>query len=99
MGYWRSTSFPKYVGKILPRSERYCVSSSNSILGYFYTLLILRKLSFVVDAADREKLEAANTELKNLLEKPQLVNIPVLVLGNKNDLPDALTADELIEAL
>jgi ADP-ribosylation factor-like protein 8 len=52
-----------------------------------------------VDAADREKLEAANTELKNLLEKPQLVNIPVLVLGNKNDLDEALTADELIEAL
>lgn len=55
--------------------------------------------SFVVDAADRDKLEAANTELKNLLEKPQLVNIPVLVLGNKNDLPEALTADQLIEAL
>jgi ADP-ribosylation factor-like protein 8 len=51
-----------------------------------------------VDAADREKLEAANTELKNLLEK-QLINIPVLVLVNKNDLPEALTADELIEAL
>lgn len=56
-------------------------------------------VSFVVDAADRDKLEAANTELKNLLEKPQLVNIPVLVLGNKNDLPEALTADQLIEAL
>lgn len=55
--------------------------------------------SFVVDAADRDKLEAANTELKNLLEKPQLVNIPVLVLGNKNDLPEALTADQLIDAL
>lgn len=52
-----------------------------------------------MDAADRDKLEAANTELKNLLEKPQLVNIPVLVLGNKNDLVEALTADELIEAL
>lgn len=56
-------------------------------------------ISFVVDAADREKLEAANAELKNLLEKPQLANIPVLVLGNKNDLPEALTAEELIEAL
>ncbi|CEP14728.1 hypothetical protein [Parasitella parasitica] len=54
---------------------------------------------FVVDAADRDKLEAANTELKNLLEKPQLINIPVLVLGNKNDLSEALTAEELIEAL
>lgn len=53
----------------------------------------------MVDAADRDKLEAANTELKSLLEKPQLVNIPVLILGNKNDLSEALTAEELIEAL
>jgi ADP-ribosylation factor-like protein 8 len=53
----------------------------------------------VVDAADRDKLDAANTELKNLLEKPQLANIPVLVLGNKNDLAEALTAQELIKSL
>ncbi|KAI8985231.1 ADP-ribosylation factor-like protein 8B [Pilobolus umbonatus] len=54
---------------------------------------------FVVDAADRDKLDAANTELKSLLEKPQLANIPVLVLGNKIDLEEALTSEELIEAL
>lgn len=65
--------------------------------GFFSSFFFF--IRFVVDAADREKLEAANTELKNLLEKPQLVNIPVLVLGNKNDLPEALTAEELIEAL
>jgi ADP-ribosylation factor-like protein 8 len=34
-----------------------------------------------------------------LLDKPQLANIPVLVLGNKNDLPEALTAEELVEEL
>ncbi|ORZ21397.1 ADP-ribosylation factor-like protein 8B [Absidia repens] len=54
---------------------------------------------FVVDAADHSKLEAAKTELKALLEKPQLANIPMLVLGNKNDLEDALTVKELIEVL
>ncbi|KAH8551123.1 ADP-ribosylation factor-like protein 8B [Umbelopsis sp. PMI_123] len=54
---------------------------------------------FVVDAADHAKIDAARTELKSLLEKPQLSNIPVLVLGNKNDLPDALNVDELIETL
>lgn len=83
------------MGKILPRSECYSVK-------YYpicYVTCTHWLCSFVVDAADREKLEAANTELKNLLEKPQLINIPVLVLGNKNDLSEALTADELIEAL
>ncbi|KAI9318976.1 ADP-ribosylation factor-like protein 8B [Dichotomocladium elegans] len=54
---------------------------------------------FVVDAADREKIAPAYTELKNLLDKPQLANIPVLILGNKNDLANALSANELIELL
>ncbi|KAF9962560.1 ADP-ribosylation factor-like protein 8B [Modicella reniformis] len=54
---------------------------------------------FVVDAADHEKMDAARTELRNLLDKPQLTDIPVLVLGNKNDLPGALTVEELIDAM
>lgn len=54
---------------------------------------------FVIDAADHDKLEAVKCEMKNLLEKPQLANIPVLVLGNKNDLPGSLTVDQLIEVL
>jgi ADP-ribosylation factor-like protein 8 len=53
----------------------------------------------VVDAADHDKIDAARSELKSLLEKPQLSSIPVLVLGNKNDLPSALNVDELIEIL
>lgn len=53
----------------------------------------------MVDAADRDKLEAARNELHALLEKSQLAGIPVLVLGNKRDLPGALTEVELIEAL
>ncbi|KAJ3125378.1 ADP-ribosylation factor-like protein 8B [Nowakowskiella sp. JEL0407] len=54
---------------------------------------------FVVDSADMTKIPAAKTELHQLLEKPQLANIPVLVLGNKNDLPNALKVEEIIEKL
>ncbi|KAJ3277884.1 ADP-ribosylation factor-like protein 8B [Borealophlyctis nickersoniae] len=54
---------------------------------------------FVVDSADHAKIPAAKTELHTLLEKPQLANIPVLVLGNKNDLTNALSVDQLIEQL
>ena len=53
----------------------------------------------MVDAADHEKIEAARNELCNLLEKPQLAGIPVLVLGNKRDLPEALDENELIEQM
>ncbi|KAK9763706.1 ADP-ribosylation factor-like protein 8A [Basidiobolus ranarum] len=65
--------------------ERYC-RGVNSIV-------------FVIDSADHDKFDAAKTELRSLLEKPQLANIPVLVLGNKNDLPGALTVEELVEAM
>ena len=55
--------------------------------------------SFVVDAADHEKFEAAKTELHNLLQKPQLAHIPLLVLGNKNDLVGSYTVEQVIEKL
>jgi len=54
---------------------------------------------FMVDAADHEKLDAAKQEFSNLLEKPQLQGIPVLVLGNKRDLPNALEVQQLIQRL
>lgn len=41
----------------------------------------------------------AKEELHDLLKKPALEGIPLLVLGNKSDLPDKLSVDELIEAL
>lgn len=54
---------------------------------------------YMVDAANLDTLGAAKTELHNLLDKPQLQGIPVLVLGNKRDLPDALDEKKLIEEL
>jgi len=54
---------------------------------------------YMVDAADHEKIEGARNELHNLLDKPQLQQIPVLVLGNKRDLPNSLDEKELIEQL
>ncbi|KAI9329726.1 P-loop containing nucleoside triphosphate hydrolase protein [Obelidium mucronatum] len=54
---------------------------------------------FVLDSADHAKIPAARTELHTLLDKPQLVNIPILVLGNKNDLPGALNVEQVIEQM
>ncbi|KAJ1547770.1 ADP-ribosylation factor-like protein 8B, partial [Nowakowskiella sp. JEL0078] len=54
---------------------------------------------FVVDSADVPKIAAAKIELHALLEKPQLASIPVLVLGNKNDLYTALSVEEIIDKL
>ena len=35
----------------------------------------------MIDAADREKIEASRNELHNLLDKPQLQGIPVSVVN------------------
>ncbi|EKD20581.1 ADP-ribosylation factor-like protein 8B [Drepanopeziza brunnea f. sp. 'multigermtubi' MB_m1] len=54
---------------------------------------------FIVDSADTDALPVAKDELHLLLEKPVLEGIPLLVLGNKSDLRDHLSTDELIDAL
>uniref|UniRef100_A0A7S3E3U2 Uncharacterized protein n=1 Tax=Chloropicon laureae TaxID=464258 RepID=A0A7S3E3U2_9CHLO len=54
---------------------------------------------YVVDSADHENVEIAKSELHDLLSKPTVSGIPLLVLGNKNDLPGAYSTSELIERL
>jgi ADP-ribosylation factor-like protein 8 len=54
---------------------------------------------YVVDSADHDALENARAELHDLLSKPSLSTIPLLVLGNKNDMPGALSTTDLIDRL
>jgi ADP-ribosylation factor-like protein 8 len=64
-------------------------------------VLFILKLAviFVVDASDRDNLKQAKTELDDLLSKDGLKNIPLLVLGNKNDINGSLKSKELVDAL
>lgn len=54
---------------------------------------------YIVDAADVEKLKEAKCELHLLLGKPQIAHVPILILGNKTDLPYAIEEKELIDRL
>lgn len=65
--------------------ERYC-RNVNSIV-------------YVLDSADHASLESAKTELHELINKPGLQGIPLLVLGNKNDISGALTVEQVIEKM
>lgn len=85
------------MGEVLQRRQRYRVGPLPSFRRPSIALTVGR--SYVVDAADKEALPVAKEELHALLEKPVLDGIPLLVLGNKSDLPEKLSVDELIEAL
>jgi len=61
--------------------------------------VLIEIFRFIVDSADKDALPVAREELHLLLEKPALERIPLLVLGNKSDLPGKLSVDDLIEAL
>jgi len=54
---------------------------------------------YVVDSADIGSLDISKTQLHQLLSWPSLAEIPLIVLGNKNDLKGALSEMELVKAL
>ncbi len=56
-------------------------------------------LVYVIDSADRKRIQESGNELQSLLAEDSLTGIPVLIFANKQDLVHALTADEIIETL
>lgn len=58
-------------------------------------LIAVDGIVFIVDAAAQDRLPEVRKELNNLLADPEVADVPVLVLGNKIDKPEALTEDEL----
>eukprot|EP01097_Dermamoeba_algensis_P008321 TRINITY_DN549_c0_g1_i6.p1 TRINITY_DN549_c0_g1~~TRINITY_DN549_c0_g1_i6.p1 ORF type:complete len:192 (-),score=49.26 TRINITY_DN549_c0_g1_i6:141-716(-) len=54
---------------------------------------------FLVDCADRARLSESKEELNGLLSNDALAKIPFLILGNKIDIPEAVSEEELRAAL
>ena len=54
---------------------------------------------YVVDSAETERIPESKEELFELLERPVLAGIPLLVLGNKNDLREAISVEKLIDEM
>ena len=65
--------------------EKYCGSSDCIV--------------FVIDATDKDNLDVAKTQLEQILSWESVEGIPLLVLANKNDLPDCYTENEMIDLL
>ncbi|KDO60036.1 hypothetical protein CISIN_1g028776mg [Citrus sinensis] len=54
---------------------------------------------FVIDAACPSRFEDSKTALEKVLRNEDLQGAPLLILANKQDLPDAVSADELARYL
>ncbi|KAH8834044.1 ADP-ribosylation factor 1 [Flagelloscypha sp. PMI_526] len=54
---------------------------------------------YVVDSNDRERISEARTEIMNLVGEEELQDAILLIFANKQDLPRALSADDLTDAL
>ena len=54
---------------------------------------------FVIDSADRERLDIAKQELDLMLQEEELRGAPVLIMANKQDLPNAMNELEIAQGL
>merc|ERR1712003_594625 len=51
-------------------------------------------LIFVVDSSDRERIEIAQEELKKTLDEDEIPDVAVLIMANKQDLPNSMSSAE-----
>uniref|UniRef100_A0A7S2NU65 ADP-ribosylation factor-like protein 2 n=1 Tax=Leptocylindrus danicus TaxID=163516 RepID=A0A7S2NU65_9STRA len=56
-------------------------------------------LIWVVDSADKIRMEDCRSELKKLLDQEKLAGASLLIFANKQDLEGSMKSDEMIKAL
>jgi ADP-ribosylation factor-like protein 3 len=56
-------------------------------------------LIYVIDSADRRRMEETGVELGQLLEEDKLAGIPLLIFANKQDLLNALPPQDISKGL
>ena len=54
---------------------------------------------YMVDSNDRERTDEASEELSNMLREDELQGYPLLVMCNKQDLPNAMSVREVTDKL
>merc|ERR1739845_288560 len=56
-------------------------------------------LVYVIDSSDARRLEESGEELRELLAEDKLAGVPLLIFANKQDLLQAVSADEIAASL
>ncbi|XP_058614483.1 cation channel sperm-associated protein 3-like isoform X1 [Onychostoma macrolepis] len=74
------------------------LSSCDPARGEWRTLLpAVSAIVFLVDCADYARLPESKTELDALMTDETIGNVPILILGNKIDKPEAISEEKLRE--
>ena len=53
----------------------------------------------MVDSSDAERIDESRDELFEVLNDDQMRNVPVVVIANKQDLPNAMSPAKIVDAL
>ncbi|XP_060554715.1 uncharacterized protein LOC132715682 [Ruditapes philippinarum] len=56
-------------------------------------------LVYVVDSADRERMYEAREELFSIVDNDEMRGVPVCIIANKQDLPNALSSSSVVDQL
>ncbi|CAF0830147.1 unnamed protein product [Rotaria sordida] len=56
-------------------------------------------LVFVVDSNDQERIDEAREELHGILSSPDMSRLPIVIIANKQDLPNAMKTSDIIQKL
>lgn len=56
-------------------------------------------LIYVIDSADKKRIEETGIELQQLLDEEKLADSPLLIMANKQDLVSAMSLEEIDEEL
>ena len=54
---------------------------------------------FVIDSNDKDRIQEANEELQRMLKEDELRNATLLILANKQDLPNAMSVSKITKEL
>lgn len=56
-------------------------------------------LIFVVDSADKQRLDEAKVELMDLVRCEDMKGVPILIMANKQDIREAVRPEDLVDCL
>ena len=56
-------------------------------------------LIFVIDSTDRDRVRESAEELHSIVQDDNMRGVPVVIIANKQDLPNALSCSDLVQAL